>query len=359
MNKTKSNKQKLFWINPLAHHVYDWWLRFFNKYFHLNVYDCNLNVKYPFVEQKNLKHLMSLKVWKGNFFNLYQNNFWIKKDDIVVVWDIFTNSLCLTIRKKNTVYYTEYFFRDRESWKKKTLFTLLSIFWKKKKILVPTLKAKKTWKRVSKKIFYLPQLFFWDIKDNKTLNDNKLKILFVGHLDDWKKNVKFMLDSLIEMKDENIEIWLCWSNDEYSKSNPSVKIDIKKYQNIFWNKFKYYGKVNHNLLDEIYGKHNLFVLPSLADPIWAVIMEAMAHSLPIVVSDNVWANDYIEQWTNGFTFQSNNKQDLINKITFFLDKKNRMSFGKESAKIVKNRYWYKNRKLLDKLYAEFVNFIKN
>lgn len=352
-------KKKLYWINPLAHNVYTWWLWFFNKYFKLEVYDNNHWVKYGFVNQNLLKDWINIPIWKGNDFTLYQNYFWISKENFVILWDVFTNSLAWTMTWKNKIFYTEFFIPDNASWKKKLLFKILSYIWRNKKILLPTVKAYNLWKSVSKNILYFPQIYFWELFENTTLKDDKLKILFVWHLDDRKKNIRFMLDSLIELKNENIEIWLCGSNDWYSKTNPSAKIDIENYQKIFWDKFKYHGKISYDQIDNIYTQYNVFILPSLVDPIWSVVMEAMAHSLPVIVSENVWSSDYIKDWVNWFIFKSNDKTDLINKVRILLDKDKRTEFWENSKQLVMEKYWYKNDLLLEKIYENFSAFLKN
>jgi glycosyltransferase involved in cell wall biosynthesis len=72
-------------------------------------------------------------------------------------------------------------------------------------------------------------------------------------------------------------------------------------------------------MHEVYTQYNLFILPSKFEAFGAVVMEAMAHSLPVIASHTVGAADYIEEGIHGFTFTLGDTQDFTDKVKIFLD----------------------------------------
>ena len=344
-------KKRIIWINYISHHVYTWWFYFFNKYFLFDYYDNNSkNIwiwnKYELFLNKNIAVF-----WNSLRF-VNDKNIEIKKEDLLIIWDIF--SLLLVFKylfRKNTIFYTEIIVRKDDKLLKQIIVWVYKLFFTNKKILVPTLESFNVMKAVSKNIFYLPQIYYWNIYENKSLNDSKLKIIFVWNIPYWAKNLYFLLDLLVDLHNKNIdfEIWLCW------RINDKHFIRINKYKEILWDKINYLWEFWHEELSKEYLKHNLFILPSLSDPIWAVVLEAMAHSLPIIVSENVWAKSYISENQNWYIYKD--KEDFKNKILLFLDSKKRLKFWTKSYELVKENFFYKNEKLISVKNEEFNKFI--
>ncbi len=346
-------KKKIIWINYISHHVYTWWFFFFNKFFNFYYYDNN-SKNINIWEKNKLILKKNITIFWNSLRFVDSKNINIRKNDILIMWDLF--SLFLVFRflfRKNTIFYTEIIIRKQDKILKKVLVYLYSLFFINKKILVPTKEAYDVMKKVSKNILYFPQTYYWELYNNNSLWDKKLKIIFVWNIPYWAKNLYFLLDVLSDLNSNNIdfEIWLCW------RINKEHLIKIEKYKNIFWKKMNYLWEFNHKDLSKQYLKSNLFILPSLSDPIWAVVMEAMAHSLPVIVSENVWAKSYIKNNINWFIYINNNKQDLKEKILFFIDEQKRIKFWEESYKIVKENYFYKNEELIQNKYKEFSNFL--
>ncbi|MBC8465159.1 MAG: glycosyltransferase family 4 protein [Parcubacteria group bacterium] len=62
--------------------------------------------------------------------------------------------------------------------------------------------------------------------------------------------------------------------------------------------------VPHVDMEEIFLQHDIFVLPSYAEPAAYTPLEAMAHGLPVIVSDTCGTKCYIEEGENGYIFKS-------------------------------------------------------
>lgn len=343
--------KKLVWINYISHYVYEWWFYFFNKYFLFDYYDNNS--KDISLWNKNKLQL------KKNFYLFWNSlrliddrNINLNKWDILIIWDIYSLFLVLKyLFRKNTVFYTEIILRKNDKFIKIILIYLYSLFFINKKIIVPTLDSFNLMSKITKKVLYFPQIYYWNLYKNEELYNEKLKIIFVWNIPYWAKNLYFLLDSLLELNNEkiNFEIWLCWRINELHLNR------INKYKEKLWAKLNYLWEFSHEELSKQYLKHNLFILPSLSDPIWAVVLEAMAHSLPVIVSENVWSKSYMIDWKNWYIYKD--KQDLKDKICLFLESSKRVSFWEKSYDLVNENHYFKNEKLMDKKYNDFKNFL--
>jgi len=91
-------------------------------------------------------------------------------------------------------------------------------------------------------------------------------------------------------------------------------------------------------IDEIpvfYALASAFVLPSLYEEWGLVVNEAMACSLPVVVSRTAGcAEDLVKHGQNGFLFDPENPEDLANCLMQFEDDKLTREMGRRSAEMI-------------------------
>lgn len=358
-----SNKE-LFWVQTQCHYVYFWLLGFFDKFYKLHIFD-RKTIDIPYWEHKKIEILHSYGfMWM--FYNrvrpplLKWKYHWLK-----IVWDVFSNSTCLYyLFGRNTIFYSEFHLWEWSSRKKQFAYRLLwLIFWNRKFVFM-TKRAYKTFAPITNKRLYFPYLYQWELYPNPTLTDETLKILFVGKLWDKRKNVKFMMDALMTLKDKNIQIGLAWNMNSINPDFPpsSEYFDFtdafEDYKKVFWDKLQYHGFVSHDTIHELYTQYNLFVLPSKFESIWAVIPEAMAHSMPVLVSHTVGAADYVTHGSDGFIFELDNREEFLEKINHFIQNPSlKEIMGKKAHDTIKEKYWFKNMKLLKSLHNDFKIFL--
>jgi glycosyltransferase involved in cell wall biosynthesis len=298
-------KKDLYFINPIAHFVYQWWFFLLSKMRILHI--CNESDN----EEKYGDHckLIRRQGWwtKSNPIINYKKPVQYNANDIFIIGDIFVNLLSFQYRWRNVVYYSE-FFDNGKTWEKKMFFYIIWwLFFYNKKIIVPTTQAYKTFQKISNNVYYLPQLWEGDIRAIKYINQKPwLKFLFVGRISEYFKNISFMIDGIISIQ----------------KKHPNVSLTLvgRDYDNIIQDKYQSYFKswilrhisfVSWDELLDIYDDHSTLLLCSNSDPIWSVIMEAMARWLSIIVSDTVWASSYVEDDKNGYIFKNNDMRDYI------------------------------------------------
>ena len=277
-----------------------------------------------------------------------------EKNSIKIIGDIFTNWLCLNVLfDKNTIFYSEYFEIWNESFTKKFLSKIFTLQFRNKIFLVPTKQSYDFFSKISKKVLYFPQLYIWNINNNpisKQKNDT-INILYIGNLSDWKKNIEFIFKIIYKLQNKWFKLTLVWQEN---------KNLFDKYQHLFvkWI-VKYLWFKNHQELEKIYQENDIFLFPSISDPIGAVVLEAMAWWLAIITNKFVWASSYLNN--NWFILDNyDNIDDYIEKLLFL--KKNidiLNKFKQKSIEIVKNNYWIKNEKLLEQKYLEFNKFIND
>jgi glycosyltransferase involved in cell wall biosynthesis len=78
------------------------------------------------------------------------------------------------------------------------------------------------------------------------------------------------------------------------------------------------GFVSDEELSELYDESDAFVLPTLFEGMPTVVLEAMSHSLPIIVT-NVGATAELVDLNNGFLIQKNSKSELKKAILNFIE----------------------------------------
>ncbi len=92
---------------------------------------------------------------------------------------------------------------------------------------------------------------------------------------------------------------------------------------------------NQLVMPAVYRLGNIYVLPSVSETWGLAVNEAMACGKAILVSGKVGcAVDLVQNNVNGYIFESNNLEDLKEKIALIAE--NPINFGKESKEIIKD-----------------------
>ena len=134
---------------------------------------------------------------------------------------------------------------------------------------------------------------------------------------------------------------------------------------------KYYRRISHDLgikdevvfsgvvgketLEHIYLASDIYFMLSKFDTFGLVILEAMAASLPVVVSGTVGAKDLITQGINGFVIEDRTDIDLASKkIGMLLNSEVRMRMGEAAYKTALNNTWEATTKKYQRIYDELL-----
>ena len=101
---------------------------------------------------------------------------------------------------------------------------------------------------------------------------------------------------------------------------------------------------------------DLFVLTSTYESFSIALLEAMANSLPVIVTDVGYMGTLVRQSNGGKIIESNNIKQLYEAIKLMVEDKNkRIEFGKNGRRYVEQFDWPIIAKKLEALYYKTVN----
>lgn len=197
----------------------------------------------------------------------------------------------------------------------------------------------------SEKIFYFPNTpdidYFinesnkyrekkWNIKENLGI-DSEYVIIYVGRLIK-EKGLFTLLRAFKEVKKNYKKLALLLVGDGILKASLKRYLKNNEIQGVY-----FIGSVPNKEIPRYYAISDIFVLPSYYEPWGVVVNEAMASSLPVILSDKVGANgDLLKEGENGFSFKSGNWRELAELIKKLLENTEKMSkMGNMSRRIIK------------------------
>ena len=85
-------------------------------------------------------------------------------------------------------------------------------------------------------------------------------------------------------------------------------------------------------MKSLYEQANVFVLPSFAEGMAQVGIEAMACGLPIICTYNSGLSDLVEEGVNGFIVKEGDLEDLKKKMQWFIDQPSAIKAMGEAAR---------------------------
>lgn len=182
-------------------------------------------------------------------------------------------------------------------------------------------------------------------------NEQK-KIVFVGRLI-AKKGLMLLLDAVNAMDGD-----LDFVVDIYGDGPLKAQMEQYISENKLSNKVILHGNVEHTEISSAYMNGNAFIMPSLRETSGNVIIEAMAHKLPVVALDMSICNEIKEHNCGIFINVNQSKEAIINDIAGALT---RLICDDGLCKTLgENGYNYVNTQLsweqkIKTVYKDFIN----
>ncbi|MBR2133971.1 MAG: glycosyltransferase family 4 protein [Eubacterium sp.] len=173
-------------------------------------------------------------------------------------------------------------------------------------------------------------------------NNGTKKIVFVGRLIN-KKGLMLLLDAVDNM-DKSLDFTLEVFGDGPLKSDMESYIKAHSLEE----KVTLHGAVEHTRISEAYKNGDIFVMPSLRETSGNVLIEAMAHRLPVVALDMSICSDLKEENCGLFVNTEQGKQEIIDEFSFSLEKlvcdsALRVSLGDNGYNYVNNSLSWENK----------------
>lgn len=151
----------------------------------------------------------------------------------------------------------------------------------------------------------------WRTKMN--ILESDIVFLFAGKLQ-AKKNPQLLIDAFQCLKEKNIKLLFVGNGEMEVELKEKAKGD----ERILFLNF-----INQSQMPIVYRMGDVFVLPSIGPgETWGLsVNEAMACGRPVIVSDACGSNeDLVIEGITGYSFKSNQLQDILNKISLMLNK---------------------------------------
>ena len=92
-------------------------------------------------------------------------------------------------------------------------------------------------------------------------------------------------------------------------------------------------------MEETYLSADIYVMLSAFDTFGMTVLEAMAASLPVIISHNVGAKDLIREGINGFIVDREDIDAISRRILLLRDKEKRAAMGLHAHKVAQNHNW--------------------
>lgn len=137
-----------------------------------------------------------------------------------------------------------------------------------------------------------------------------IEVLYVGRLVDWKC-VDILIEAASKCGIKNIKVHVVGDGPERFK--------LERIGNeLLDNRIKFYGFVDFSRVSDFYRTSDIFVLPSIRECGGAVVLEAMAHGLPVIASKWGGPADYIDD-ASGILINVDSREQMINEIAMAIN----------------------------------------
>ncbi len=165
--------------------------------------------------------------------------------------------------------------------------------------------------------------------NGKRADDNIFRVVHVG-LICVRKGIHYLIEAFKKFDRPNTELILVGNVEKgMEKIMYNLPANIKHIQYI-----------PNSQLNKLYSKSDVFVLPSLSDSFSLATLEAMASGLPVIISENVGAKDFISEGENGFIIPIRNVLEITYKLDLLYNSKSLTKrMGENARDVAANVTW--------------------
>ena len=162
------------------------------------------------------------------------------------------------------------------------------------------------------------------------------------------KGISHMLEAFEKLEYDDCELSICGTGimqdfvEEKAKANPKIK---------------YCGMLNNNELAEKYKECDVLIVPSdWPEPFGLVVIEGCRYGMTVIATKNGGIPEIISQTNGGELYQAGNVDELIQKMTYFTDRK---VYGKYLDSVTDNLDIYSFDKQLSNFEEIYSNIMNN
>lgn len=159
-----------------------------------------------------------------------------------------------------------------------------------------------------------------------------IRFLFAGQVI-YRKGITYALEAAKRLGGDNAIL------NVVGPYNPSSWF-FKEYSQI--SNITFHGHVTHDMMKTIYENSDVFILPSFAEGMALVGIEAMACGIPIICTYNSGLSDLVVDGVTGFMVPIGNIESLKEKMQWFIDHPHQiLEMGGNAKEYAKNYSWSK------------------
>jgi len=183
------------------------------------------------------------------------------------------------------------------------------------------------------------ELCRYQIRQQFGISPNDVVVLFVSMNYDIK-GLDFLMAGLAQFlnnnKNQNIKLLIVGKSSQQKYDLLAKKLGI-------YNNMIYTGAVARDLVPRLYKASDIYAMPSRFDTFGLTVLEAMAASLPVIISTNVGAKDVVKQGENGFIVNNGNGTiDICRALELLCKPDIRNNFANRAFETALNYSWDKN-----------------
>lgn len=166
----------------------------------------------------------------------------------------------------------------------------------------------------------------------RNFEQSPLRLLFVGGVS-RRKGIHHLL-----------KVVSCYSSKEVileiAGAFDSTDSLYKKYHDRA--NISFFGFVTRNQIANVYAQSHLFILPSIAEGMAMVGLEALASGLPVLCTYNAGLSVVVKNGYNGFNIPASDEKALQDRIDWFINHKKEMSTMSTNAERSAQGYSWEN-----------------
>lgn len=189
-----------------------------------------------------------------------------------------------------------------------------------------------------------------EVREELGIGDKKM-VMYVGRIV-YHKGLEYFVKSAKYLQDEDVQHVLVGTGD----FRPELENIIKKEG--LEDDVVFAGRVPNEKLPDYYAAADVFVLPSVSrlEAFGIVALEAMASSVPVVISDIPGVREVIVEGEHGLLAEPMDSKDLAGKIRTLLHNPDMAkNMGKRGRKRVEGRFtWKKVAGDIEEVYGSLV-----
>jgi glycosyltransferase involved in cell wall biosynthesis len=171
-------------------------------------------------------------------------------------------------------------------------------------------------------------------------------ILFVGRIDDPRKDLAFLLKSMKKvLENMNVTLLVVGKGDRAESTKLIDSLGIS--DNVIFT-----GFVDETTLKCYYSLCDIYICPSKLEGFGLTILEAMIAGKPVIATKVGAIPEILNESINGIIVKSGNIESMSNAIITLIQEKDlAINIGRKNKEYVKNKFdWVKCAKKIENLY---------